>query len=90
MKIEFVDFWDVWGNPKDGWEVNNLSRNEYTSRKFDIWNRKKVLKWLKRIKYLKKTVREKSIEWKETDEGYILYQANNGLPLCEIRLLEGQ
>jgi len=26
----------------------------------------------------------------ETDEGYILYQANNGLPLCEIRLLEGQ
>ena len=88
MKIELTDYYDVWGSERDGWEVNNLSRNGYTSQKFDIWNRKKVLKFLKKIGYLKKTVRENSMIWEETDCGFFLYQSCNYLPLCEIRLLE--
>jgi len=88
MKIELTDYWDIWGNEEEGWEVNNIARNEYTTRKFDIWDRKKVLQWLKRIEYLQKRVRRDMLEWEETDQGFILYQASNGIPLCEIRLLE--
>lgn len=24
MKYKLIDYFDVWGNPEDGWEVNNL------------------------------------------------------------------
>ena len=32
MKVLVTDFFDVWGNSKDGWEVNNLCRNVYNTR----------------------------------------------------------
>ena len=27
MKLIFVNYWDVWGNEADGWDVNDVSRH---------------------------------------------------------------
>ena len=28
MKLIFVNYWDVWGNENDGWDVNDVSRHK--------------------------------------------------------------
>lgn len=83
MKVLVTDFFDVWGNKKDGWEVNNLCHNVYNTR-YKLDSRKSCLKFLKSIDYLKKSVREASIYWDYMDNGYILYQAKDGMPLCTV------
>jgi len=30
MKLTFINYWDVWGNEHDGWEVNDVSRHLLT------------------------------------------------------------
>lgn len=29
MKFQVVDYYDVWGNETDGWDVNGVSREDY-------------------------------------------------------------
>ena len=88
MTVTVTDFFDVWGNARDGWEVNNQCHDDYTVRKFNIYNRAAVLRFLKRIKFIKKTVRLASITWECTDRGYFLDQSSNGCPVCEVRIAE--
>lgn len=88
MTVTVTNYFDVWGNAREGWEVNNQCHDEYKVRKFDIYSRKAVLRFLKRINFLKKTVRLASIRWEETDSGYFLDAASNGCPVCEVRIAE--
>ena len=84
MKVLVTDFFDVWGNAKEGWEVNNQCRTVYNTR-YKLHSRKSCLKFLKSINYLKKSVREASIYWEEDMEnGYILYQAKDLMPVCSV------
>ena len=83
MKVLVTDFFDVWGNSHDGWEVNNLCRNVYNTR-YKLDNRKSCLKFLKSIEYLNLYVKEASIYWEYIDNGYTLYQAKDGMPLCTV------
>ena len=53
MKVLVTDFFDVWGNSHDGWEVNNQCHDVYNTR-FKLDSRKSCLKFLKSIDYLKK------------------------------------
>ena len=62
MKIRITNYFDVWGNAKDGWEVNNLCHDEYTVRKVDLYNKKALLRLLKRLNYLKKNVRTNQLD----------------------------
>ena len=82
MKVLVTDFFDVWGN-KEGWEVNNLCRNVYNTR-YKLDTRKSCLKFLKSINYLKKSVCEASIYWEDMENGYILYQAKDLMPVCSV------
>ena len=88
MIVTVTNFFDVWGNARDGWEVNNQCHADYKVRKFDIHNRAAVLRFLKRIQFLGKAVRLASITWEETDRGYYLEAASNGCPICEVRVEE--
>jgi len=83
MKVLVTDFFDVWGNKKDGWVVNNLCHNVYNTR-YKLDSRKTCLKFLKSIDYLKKSVREASIYWEDMDDGYILYQSKDLMPICSV------
>lgn len=82
MKISVTNYFDVWGNKKDGWEVNNWCADEYTVRKFDIFDKQAVLRFLKRIDFLLPSVRVKSLTWEDTDRGWIIDQASDGCPVC--------
>lgn len=77
-KVELTDYFDVWGNEIDGFEVNNLSHEVHESES-DIMNYddKQVLAWLKDIGYLKKEV--------TLDEIAI----NNCSDLIELEMLNG-
>ena len=84
-KIRVTNYFDVWGNKKDGWEVNNLCHDDYSVRSnFDIWNKKAVLRFLKRIDFLNKTVRMASLDWEATNRGFIIDQHSDGCPVCSV------
>jgi len=86
MKVLVTDFFDVWMN-MEGWEVNNQCRTVYNTR-YKLDSRKSCLKFLKSIDYLKKSVREASIYWEYMDNGYILYQAKDLMPICSVEFGE--
>ena len=87
MKVLVTDFFDVWGNSKDGWEVNNQCRTVYNTR-YKLDNRKSCLKFLKSIEYLNLYVKEASIYWEYMDDGYILYQSKDLMPICSVEFGE--
>lgn len=63
-RLRLVNYFDVWGNKKDGWEVNNLC-TEWE----DVWTSelddKTLLDILKNTEFLRKDVRinEIDFEW---------------------------
>ena len=85
--ITVTNYFDVWGNAKEGWEVNNCCHDEYEYRG-KLESRKDCLKFLKKIDFLKKTVRIASIQWEETGRGWILDQASNGCPVCMVEITD--
>ena len=77
------DYFDVWGNPRDGFEVNNMCYRFFKAPAGILDSRKSCLQALKRIGFLKKSVRENSISWEEMDSGYILAD-RKGYPVCAL------
>lgn len=54
MVYRWINYFDVWGNESDGYEINNLCyENIYIIG--DNWNTQDIVKYLKKIGYLKKT-----------------------------------
>ena len=83
MKVLVSDFFIMWDNSKEDFEIIYKNRTTYNTR-YKLNSRKSCLKFLKSINYLKKSVREASIYWEDMDNGYILYQAKDGMPLCSV------
>ena len=83
MKVLVSDFFIMWDNSKEDFEIIYKNRTTYNTR-YKLNSRKSCLKFLKSIDYLKKSVREASIYWEYMDNGYILYQAKDGMPLCSV------
>jgi len=97
MKRTFivVDYFDVWGNKKDGFEVNNLFRlgeGIELDTGTEVSNKELTLEMqdeLKRIGYWKKSVnrRQWAIDWNCSDGDYFeLYSPNGWRPLCRLEL----
>ena len=51
-KWRLVNYFDVWGNPKDGWEINNQCVEFDELWMDDGYTAKDVLRFLKRIGFL--------------------------------------
>jgi ribosomal protein L31 len=81
-----TNYFDVWGNKKEGFEVNNQCHDYYTT-KSKLETRKQILQFLKRINFLKKSVRENSIRWEDTESGAYLND-RNWMPICEVRIVD--
>jgi hypothetical protein len=58
MKLIFVNYFDVWGNAREGFEVNDVSRHTLTGNIPD--SPKAVLKLLKENEIIHKTTRIRS------------------------------
>ena len=83
MKVLVSDFFIMWDNSKEDFEIIYKNRTTYNTR-YKLNSRKSCLKFLKSINYLKKSVREASIYWEYMDNGYILYQSKDFMPICSV------
>ena len=86
MKVELATY-DVWGNARDGYEVNAAYRaGTFEDDKLDLNNDRSIMEFLKRIGYLNKYAKLKSIEV-EGDPEFSIYinDAKDGYPLWELR-----
>jgi hypothetical protein len=84
MKVQVIDYFDVWGNEDDGFDVNDLRR----FGKFEVeaeWDdNAELLAWLKTISFIAEhaTLDDLKIEW--GDGSVELSEAKNGLPLGRV------
>ena len=82
MTIEVTNYFDVWGNKKDGWEINNWCIEKYNCRKFDMWDDKKLLRFMKKFGLINKNVRTTQIEFgKYCGNCIVLNVKKDGMPL---------
>jgi len=80
-----VDYFDVWGNEEDGWEVNNLS-TEFDDLYIDPESTdEEIVAFLKDIGYFNRDVQVSDLEiW---DDGDIIefFKADDGMPICRLQ-----
>jgi len=83
QKFRLVHYFDVWGNAKDGYEVNNMS--EIAVLKFEeTWpTNRTVFDKLKKIGFLKKTTRVNSVRFDEAGDMYEIFD-RKGIPICRL------
>ena len=87
--------YDVWGNAKDGWEVNDAHTTGYTCRIATDADDAAIVRALKRSGWLKKTLKTKSVDFSYNDAimgdaSTPIYfgDARNGKPEGELRLVD--
>lgn len=88
-RAQLVDYFDVWGNAEDGFEVNNLARvfSEITDRDFETTGQ--VIAFLRHAGFLGENAQIELIEIDWQDEGHIeLTSGVDGCPLGRIELLD--
>jgi len=86
MKYRLVHYFDVWGNRKEGYEVNNQCEHaivEFT----DYPSNDEILNKLKKINFLKKTTRKNSFNFDNQGEN-IEIETHEGRPICGLHTLE--
>jgi len=88
-RYELITY-DVWGNKKDGFEVNNAFSTEEVLVITEDATDRDIIKGLKTIGFIKKGVRYSSIDI-DGEDGYSLYltyTAGTWYPLCELRCID--
>lgn len=88
LKYRLIDYFDVWGNQKDGWQVNGVCE-EFTSELPDDFTHGDILKDLKQQGFLKKHVRTNMLDFYPLGFEMLEISARrNGAPLCRIEFIE--
>jgi hypothetical protein len=85
MRYELVDYFDVWGNEEEGWEVNNLSREG--ELELEDLESLTILKALIDFGFLRDTVTFKDISIERLGEIVEIYEKANCKPICSLREL---
>ena len=85
--FRLVHYFDVWGNAKDGYEVNNLCEEAILEFKEDP-SEMEVLKKLKEIGFIKKSVRRNSVYFDHNCSDMIEINTRKGIPFCRLENLE--
>lgn len=84
IKVEVINYFDVWGNAKDGFEVNNMcSEGEWDIE--EPRTNKDVLQFLKRIGFLKNHVRMNMINFIDAYCDHWEIEDKKGRPICSVR-----
>ena len=85
MRVRIIDYYDVWGNEEEGYDVNGIAIfGEYDVRKdFDGFN------LLKKVGFLKKEATKRQLEiWDSGDYFIEYYDKKTGIPLGRIETAE--
>jgi hypothetical protein len=82
MKITFINYWDVWGNARDGWDVNDVSRHSLTGKIPE--SPQAVLRLLKQNGIIHKTTRVRSFSQIDFQCSGIELTKRNGRPFGRI------
>ena len=88
FNYRLVDYFDVWGNEEDGFEVNNLCYLD--DIKIEInedSSHKDIIDILKKYNYLKQTVKESDFDVWDDFEMIEFSNAENGMPLFRLELI---
>ena len=84
--FELIDYYDVWGNSADGWEVNNLATVERDIVIPDDVSERDIMEFLKRIGYFAKHVRLNMLAFEVFESDMIeISRRRDGRPLCSLR-----
>jgi hypothetical protein len=87
-KWKLIDYFDVWGNEVDGYEVNNLC--EAGSIELgDHFTDNDILSGLIEVGYFKESVTLDMLAIEDCFPFVELYNAKTMEPLCRIELMEG-
>lgn len=87
-KYKLVDYFDVWGNEEDGWEVNNLATIEEGIWIFDDADDQEVLDYMVTIGWLKSSKAE-DIYLVSDCEGMIeFFQTVDDMPLGRLEIMD--
>jgi hypothetical protein len=86
MLYKLVNYFDVWGNSKDGFEVNNLAVVENEVYISDDSTNKEIVQFLKSIGYFKKTVRMNMLDIYNDGELIEFFQKKDGMPIGRLEV----
>jgi hypothetical protein len=86
MIYRLVDYFDVWGNKRDGFEVNNLSVVEDEIYISEDSTNKEIVQFLKRIGYFKKSVRMNMVDVYNDGEFIEFFQKKDGMPIGRLEV----
>jgi hypothetical protein len=85
--VTLTNYWDVWGNKKDGFEVNDVSKYQISGTEKDFANELSILRLLKKAGFVKKTAKTASLAYDFWSENEVeLTCKKTGKPLCLLTL----
>jgi hypothetical protein len=87
MEMKLINYFDVWGNKRDGWEVNNLCSEGNIEVPEELTD-KQVLTALKDVGFLKNHVRTNMLTFDYLpDFGVEIRQKKDDQPICRIEYI---
>lgn len=87
--ITFINYYDVWGNKKDGFEVNDVSMHTLVGKKSDLDTPYSILRLLKKNEIIKKTAKTTSMSLEFWDENEVeITCKKTGMPVGRLLIEE--
>ena len=80
MKIEIVDYFDVWGNEKDGWEVNDV----IIHRDVEIETSEDIFEKLIDLRLIPQDSEWEDYQVMDLGESVEFIDKQNDLPICAV------
>lgn len=85
--FDLIDYFDVWGNEEDGWEVNDQAVVEEKIWISDDITEEELFNYLKdTVGYFNRNTKFSDVEIQWYDPDFIeIFQAKDGCPVCSLR-----
>lgn len=89
--VKVINYFDVWGNKKDGWEINNMCEEHdmrFTLHEDDFYNHTAILVHLKNVGFFKPRTRMTQLVFEDLHEfGVEVYQKKDMMPVCRVEFV---
>ena len=84
MKAQIINYYDVWGNEQDGFDVNDVSMFGRFEVEKEWGDNSELLEWLKAVDFIQDhaSLEDIKIEW--NDGAIELTEDRSGMPLGRV------
>jgi hypothetical protein len=90
-QVKVINYFDVWGSKKEGWEINNMCEEELDTELLQLHlnaTPKEAFQLLKSVGFLKNTTRINQVDIEDMyDYGFEFMQRKDGMPICRIEFV---